>query len=89
MDAALTDRNNPRDEEESRRILERVARESDSGGLTQMGGVLGAARRRIEADMPRGADPIEYWGTRIGRFLGLLITIAIVGWLLLYIFGGI
>jgi hypothetical protein len=91
VDAAVTDRNRPRsqDEEESRRILDRVARESDSGGLSQVGGVLGAARRRIEADMPAGADPIDYWGTRIGRFLGLLITLAIVGWLLLYLFGGI
>ncbi len=85
----MTDRNRTKDEEESRRILDRVGRESDSGGLSHIGGALGAARRRIEADMPQDADPIEYWGTRIGRFLGLLITLVIVGWLLLFLFGGI
>jgi len=89
VDAQLTDRKTSRDEQESRRILDRVARESDSGGMSQIGSALGAARRRIEGKMPRDADPIEYWGTRIGRFLGLLITLAIVGWLLLYLFGGI
>lgn len=89
VDAQLTDRKTAQDEQESRRILDRVARESDSGGLSQVSTALGAARRRIEGDMPQGADPVEYWGTRIGRFLGLLITLAIVGWLLLYLFGGI
>jgi hypothetical protein len=89
VDAQLTDRKTSQDEQESRRILDRVARESDSGGLAQVGLVLGAARRRLEGDMPRDADPIEYWGTRIGRLLGFLITLAIVGWLLLYVFGGI
>jgi hypothetical protein len=86
----LTDRNNKTsDEVESRRILDRVAREADPGGLSLIGTVAGAARKRFGQDMPADADPVDYWGTKIGRFLGLLITIVLIVWLLLFLIGGI
>ncbi len=52
-------------EDKSRQILRRVEREAD-------GAPFGA---KVEAD---GDDPVEIWGTRIGRGLGLLITIFIL-----------
>jgi hypothetical protein len=30
-------------------------------------------------------DPIELWATRIGRGLGLIITLAIIVWLISYL----
>lgn len=46
----------------SREILRRVERESDGAPF--------GGNRMNDSD-----DPIEIWGTRIGRGLGLLITI--------------
>ena len=59
--------------DESRRILDRLARESDPSGP-----VTSARNQRQD-------DPIEYWGTRIGRGLGLAITLALVIWFAFYI----
>lgn len=55
---------------ESRRILDRVAREADASGHGAQG---------------QDDDRIEYWGTRIGRALGLAITVALMAWLAYYI----
>ncbi|PLP56763.1 hypothetical protein CYK37_23410 [Mesorhizobium loti] len=55
-------------EHESRRILDRIARETEPGGLPS------DRHGHDHSDF----DPIEYWGTRIGRVLGLVLTIAIV-----------
>lgn len=68
---------------ESQRILDRIAREAQSGGER----VLNRARRHIDGD----SDPddwAERWGTRIGRVLGLVLTAALMLWLLIYILGG-
>jgi hypothetical protein len=50
------------DEAKARQIMRRVERESDGA---QFGG-----KAPDDSD-----DPVEIWGTRIGRGLGLLITI--------------
>jgi hypothetical protein len=50
------------DENKAREILRRVGRESDGA---QFGG-----KGPDDSD-----DPVEIWGTRVGRGLGLLITI--------------
>lgn len=65
---------NDRDEREARRILERVARETEPSGPAQD---IGAVRD----------DPIEYWGTRIGRALGLVLAVAMMVWLGLFLLG--
>jgi hypothetical protein len=64
---------------ESQRILDRIAKESH----------LGNARTAFERKAVEAAsdDPIEQLGTKIGRTLGLIITILICGWLAAYIFG--
>jgi hypothetical protein len=51
-----------KDEEKAREILRRVEREADGAPF--------AGNPKDE-----GEDPVEIWGTRIGRGLGLLITL--------------
>jgi hypothetical protein len=51
-----------KNEDKARQILRRVERESDGA---QFGG----------KGVDNSDDPVEIWGTRIGRGLGLLITI--------------
>ncbi|MER9964362.1 hypothetical protein NKJ72_26095 [Mesorhizobium sp. M0045] len=67
---------------ESRRIIERVARETDPGGTSFL------ARDRVTAADADRSDPIEYWGTRIGRAAGLLIAIGLLIWLVLFVTRG-
>lgn len=75
------------DRDESRRILDRIQQENNvSGGLIGRG--TERMRRHLAADDTDQSDPIEVMGTRIGRGLALVVTIAIVGWLLYYLAGG-
>jgi hypothetical protein len=69
---------------ESQRILDRIAKESHLGQSH-----LRSERTKAEQDAVDQAriDPIEQLGTKIGRTLGLIITIAICAWLAAYIFG--
>lgn len=62
---------------ESRRILERVERESDLFFL------LGAAKVRdhFAARDAEGEDWTERWGRRIGRLLGLGFALFLIFWL--------
>ena len=68
---------------ESRRILDRVNHETASGGLS----VIERTKGHFSAEDADAADPIEIWGTRIGRFLGLLVLIAMFIWFLSSFFG--
>lgn len=71
---------------ESRQILDRIAREADGSGL------LGGAARRTGAHLAAQDadqdDRIELWGTRIGRMLGLVITLGLFVWLIVYLLRG-
>lgn len=74
---------------EARRILDRVAREADSATPSF---VTSSARRlrdhlsAVSADQP---DPVEYWATRVGRTLGMVITaVLLLGFLLFVARGG-
>ena len=58
-------------QEESRRILARVASESTTVGRSAM---EQAGRHFAAADAPQG-DRIEVWGKRIGRLLALAFAI--------------
>ncbi|MEI9404575.1 hypothetical protein [Mesorhizobium argentiipisi] len=69
------------DETESRRILERVARETAPGGASFVTRTAKDARDHVTAADADRADPIEYWGTRIGRTLGVMIAIGLLVWL--------
>ncbi|MET3580930.1 hypothetical protein ABID19_003976 [Mesorhizobium robiniae] len=72
-------------DDESRRIIERVARETDPGGTSFTSGAAKGARDHVAAVDADRSDPIEYWGTRIGRALGLFIAIGLLIWLVLFI----
>ncbi|MEK1887458.1 MAG: hypothetical protein AAAB35_07725 [Phyllobacterium sp.] len=63
---------------ESRRILDRIERESAVHGNP----IVTRAKRHFSAEDADAADPIELWGTRIGRLLGLLVLIAMFIWLI-------
>ncbi|RWA62861.1 hypothetical protein EN836_30550 [Mesorhizobium sp. M1C.F.Ca.ET.193.01.1.1] len=69
------------DENESRRILERIERETAPGGASFIARAAKGARDRVTAADADRSDPIEYWGTRIGRTLGLIIAIGLLAWL--------
>ncbi|RWD48185.1 MAG: hypothetical protein EOS36_31620 [Mesorhizobium sp.] len=69
------------DENESRRILERVARETTPGGVSFVARAAKDARDHVTAADADRSDPIEVWGTRIGRTLGLIIAIGLLAWL--------
>jgi hypothetical protein len=82
----MTGREGDPRQRESRRILERVAMEEGGNGA-----VARAARRvrdHVSAADADKEDWAEYWGTRIGRMLGLVVTVFLLGWLALYLFGG-
>ena len=75
-------------ESESRRIIERVARETDPGSNSFFARTAKGARYHVTAADADRSDPIEVWGSRIGRVLGLLIAIAMLIWLVFYVTQG-
>ncbi|WP_246226198.1 MULTISPECIES: hypothetical protein [Chelativorans] len=70
-------------QEESRRILERVDRESDL--FMRM---ASRARDHLTASEAQSEDWTELWGRRIGRVLGVLFALALIIWLWSYLAGG-
>lgn len=62
---------------ESDRILKRVERETAGGGLIASGAMA-------TSKTPADEDWIEYWGTRIGRMIGLVVAGALLAWIVLY-----
>lgn len=71
---------------ESRRILDRVSREADSGSL--LARASSGLRRHVTAKDAEADDPIDYWGTRIGRALGLIICAGLFIWLIVLLIRG-
>ncbi|MCV3208075.1 hypothetical protein OHD62_15640 [Mesorhizobium sp. YC-39] len=70
---------------ESRRTIERVERETDPGGTSFIARTVKGARDHVAAADADRSDPLEYWGTRIGRALGLLIAIGLLVWLVYFV----
>ena len=74
-------------ETESRRILDRVSREAESGGAS----MTGRMAKRVHGHMAAGdvdrADWAEYWGTRIGRLLSLILMVGLIVWLVMFVLG--
>ena len=73
---------------ESRRILDRTAREADSRASPLVSRTAKRTRDHLTAADADPADPIEDWGTRIGRAIGLLVTIGLVVWLIIFLVRG-
>jgi hypothetical protein len=71
-------------DEDARRALDRVARDSETLGASSLRRMSGhfAARDAVGAGEGGETDPIELWGRRIGRFLSLLGVVALSLWLL-------
>ncbi len=72
-----------RGEQEARRILEHLAHQTEPGGATLLGRAAQGVRNHVAATDVDPGDRIEYWGTRIGRALGLLAVAALMVWLAL------
>jgi hypothetical protein len=75
-------------ETESRRILDRVSREAESGGASMAARLGKRARNHVAARDVDRADWAEYWGTRIGRVLGLVLIAGLIVWLVLFVIRG-
>lgn len=73
---------------ESRRILDRVSREAESGGRSAIDRAARRARDHVTAADVDQEDWVEYWGTRIGRMLGLVLLVGLIVWLVLYLAQG-
>jgi hypothetical protein len=69
---------------ESRRILDRVAREAHSG-IGFVGKGAERARSHLAAADADQNDWIEVWGTRIGRTIGIVIVAAFLVWVVSYL----
>ncbi|UVK39859.1 hypothetical protein LHFGNBLO_001271 [Mesorhizobium sp. AR10] len=78
----------PDSDDESRRIIERVAHESDPGGTSFVARTAKGARDHVTAADADRSDPIEVWGTRVGRVLGLAIALGLLIWLVLFVSRG-
>ena len=74
------------DQRESRRILERVGRESEAGSLAAR--TARRARDHVTAVDADRDDWTEVWGTRIGRVLGIVIVLMLMLWLILHMLRG-
>lgn len=73
---------------ESRRILQRMAGETEAGGTSFLARKTKGALDRISAKDADRSDPIEYWGTRVGRMLGLALAVGLMVWLVIFITRG-
>lgn len=67
---------------ESRRILDRVSRESDSSAFGFVNRTAERARSHLAADDASQTDRIELWGTRIGRAIAAIFLCALILWAL-------
>ncbi|WP_027144536.1 hypothetical protein [Mesorhizobium sp. WSM3626] len=73
---------------ESRRILQRVAQETDPAGNSFVTRTTKGMRDHVSAADADRSDPIEVWGTRVGRILGLLLALGLMVWLVLFLTRG-
>ncbi len=73
---------------ESRRILDRIARDADSSPSPLVSRTAKRTRDHLTASDADPADPIEYWGTRIGRAIGLIVTVGVIVWLVIFLVRG-
>ncbi len=75
-------------ETESRRILARVSRAAESGGRSVDDRATRGARDHVLAADVEQNDWAEYWGTRIGRILGVVLVVGLIAWLVLFVVRG-
>ena len=78
---------NNENEAESRRILDRVNVESDVHGGALFQRSKERAARHFSAADRKDEDWIERTGTRIGRYLSVVLLVVVVLWLMKVIWG--
>ncbi|NRG16961.1 hypothetical protein HPQ64_04605 [Rhizobiales bacterium] len=64
--------------EEAKRALEAVHRDSDTIGQSALARTANRVRDHFAAQDKEEDDPIEVWGSRIGRLAGLIFAIGLV-----------
>nr|WP_321455325.1 hypothetical protein [uncultured Cohaesibacter sp.] len=67
--------------EEAQRILDRVDMEGEALGTSTLARTANRAKAHLGAQDVDPNDPIEVWGTRIGRIGGAIFAIFLVLWL--------
>lgn len=67
--------------EESKRILDRVNRETETVGTSSMRRVANQVRDHIGAEDADENEWAELWGTRIGRVLSIVFFVVLVVYL--------
>ncbi len=82
----MADRSRPKNSEtpasaNSEKILKQVQRESDVVGASALARTADKARAHMAGADADQADPIEVWGTRIGRGLAVIGFIVLAIWL--------
>lgn len=74
-------------EEEAKRILERVAQESETVGTSSVKRVAERVKGHLSANDTQENEWAELWGKRIGRTLGaIFVVVLIIHLLRTYIF---
>ncbi|MGB3415586.1 MAG: hypothetical protein WBA36_02835 [Mesorhizobium sp.] len=73
---------------ESKRILRRLADEEEAGRNSFVARTARGAFDRVSAKNADRTDPLDYWGTRIGRTLGFVLAVGLVVWLVVYLTRG-
>jgi hypothetical protein len=78
-------RKEKQDEQQRRalRDLERATEQSETVGTSQFSRSALRARDHFLGNAEAGDDPMELWGKRIGRLLGLTFVVGLVVYLLL------
>ncbi len=76
----MTDKQEPGDErqEESKRILERVARDTETVGTSSTRRVAERFKDHLSASDKDQHEWAEVWGTRIGRILSVIFFVGLV-----------
>jgi len=64
--------------EESKRILERVAQDTEAVGTSSMRRVAERVKGHMSAEDAEQNDWAELWGTRIGRILSVIFFVGLV-----------
>ena len=67
---------------EAERALRRVDMEAESLGSSTLARTANRAKDHLGASDVNPDDPIEVWGTRIGRIGGAIFAIILVLWLI-------
>ena len=62
--------------------LSRVEAEAESLGTSSFARVANRAKDHLAAEDIDPHDPVEVWGTRIGRFAGAIFAIILILWLI-------